>query len=152
MYDCLDDCVVILWSSSDGEQYVGDQEYVEDPSSPEHFDQGKYSMDHPCCLFTLITKFMMHVSTLATLVFIPSFWSLDPCYLWDCIWVVMLVLWWVMILWTWIIDYGIKVKRCFLATWTKDLSVSMTPGLTAQPWGLYGSGFSQVGSYFLPCY
>ena len=75
MYDCLDDCVVI-WSSPDGEQFVGDQEYyVEEPNPQELFDQGKYNMDHHCYLFTLNINFMLHVSTLWTIGLILDVWS-----------------------------------------------------------------------------
>jgi hypothetical protein len=43
-------CVADCWSSSDGEEFVGDQEFYEDQQDQPEFDnQGKYSMDHPCC-------------------------------------------------------------------------------------------------------
>jgi hypothetical protein len=32
------------WSSIDGEQFVGDQEYFYEQDQQEQFDQGKYSM------------------------------------------------------------------------------------------------------------
>jgi hypothetical protein len=36
---------VAMWSSIDGEQFVGDQEYYfVEQDQPERFDQGKYSM------------------------------------------------------------------------------------------------------------
>jgi hypothetical protein len=38
-------CMLPCWSSSDGEEYVGNQEYFEDQQ--EFVNQGKYSMDLP---------------------------------------------------------------------------------------------------------
>jgi hypothetical protein len=42
--------VLGLLSSSDGEQFFGDQEqYFEEPDQQNYFDQGKYNMGSPCC-------------------------------------------------------------------------------------------------------
>ena len=42
MYECVD--VAYDWSSIDGEQFVGDQEFFEDQQDQqESFDQGKYN-------------------------------------------------------------------------------------------------------------
>jgi hypothetical protein len=40
-------CMLPCWSSSDGEEYVGNQEYFQDQQ--EFVNQGKYSMGLPCC-------------------------------------------------------------------------------------------------------
>ena len=44
MYECVDACMLLCWSSIDGEQFVGDQEFFEDQQDQqESFDQGKYN-------------------------------------------------------------------------------------------------------------
>jgi hypothetical protein len=41
-------CMLPCWSSSDGEEYVGSQEYFEDQQDQQQFvNQGKYSMGLP---------------------------------------------------------------------------------------------------------
>jgi hypothetical protein len=43
-------CMLSCWSSSDGEEYVGSQEYFEDQQDQQQFvNQGKYSMGLPWC-------------------------------------------------------------------------------------------------------
>jgi hypothetical protein len=47
-----------------------------------------------------------------------------------------------------------RTLGCFygaLVSLLKDLSVSEHPGLTVQPWGLHGSGFSHIKGPFLAC-
>jgi hypothetical protein len=44
VYDCSDACMLMYWSSLDGEQFVDDQEYYHEQDQQETFDQGKYSM------------------------------------------------------------------------------------------------------------
>jgi hypothetical protein len=41
-------CMLPCWSSSDSEEYVGNQEYFEDQQDQQEFvNQGKYSMGLP---------------------------------------------------------------------------------------------------------
>ena len=42
-FECL--CIAMLWSSIDGEQYIGEQDqYFEDQDQQENFEQEKYRM------------------------------------------------------------------------------------------------------------
>jgi hypothetical protein len=44
----LEMCMLPCWSSSDGEECVGNQEYFEDQQDQQEFvNQGKYSMGLP---------------------------------------------------------------------------------------------------------
>ena len=60
----LDACMLLCWSSIDGERFVGDQEYYFDNlDQQEHFDQGKYSMGLSLFPINLNTfNSYMHVS------------------------------------------------------------------------------------------
>jgi hypothetical protein len=40
----LDECCCYCWSSIDGEQFVGDQEFFYEQDHQDQFEQGKYSM------------------------------------------------------------------------------------------------------------
>ena len=50
----LDACMLLCLSSTDGGQYVGDQEFfVDDPDQQEPFEQGKYSMGSSLLSYSL---------------------------------------------------------------------------------------------------
>jgi hypothetical protein len=43
-------CMLPCWSSSDGEEYVGNPDTYEEQQDQQQFvNQGKYSMGLPCC-------------------------------------------------------------------------------------------------------
>ena len=44
MHVCVDACMLLCWSSIDGEQFVGDQEYYFNEQNQQYFVQSKYSM------------------------------------------------------------------------------------------------------------
>jgi hypothetical protein len=54
--------LLMCWSSIDGEQFVGDQEFFYEQDHQDQFDQGKYSMGMSLLSYSLSTIiFIMHV-------------------------------------------------------------------------------------------